>query len=90
MGSYTSTGGAGGRIVAHIEISCPYTVPYAGLVGLSGAVLADAHESAWRLVGAWASSAVAVISVSSVVSVGVGPGSGGVWLRDGQSFSTYP
>jgi geranylgeranylglycerol-phosphate geranylgeranyltransferase len=42
------------RIIAHIETCRPDLVFYAGLVSVSGALLASPHWTAWRLVGAWA------------------------------------
>lgn len=42
------------RVIAHIETCRPDLVFYAGLVSLSGALLASPHLGAWRLAGAWA------------------------------------
>lgn len=41
------------RLLAHLEMWRPYTLCYVGLVGLSGALLADPGTPGWRLLGAW-------------------------------------
>jgi 4-hydroxybenzoate polyprenyltransferase/geranylgeranylglycerol-phosphate geranylgeranyltransferase len=40
-------------LLAHVETSRPYTLFYAGLVSLGGALLAAGHADPWRLAGAW-------------------------------------
>jgi geranylgeranylglycerol-phosphate geranylgeranyltransferase len=42
------------RLLAHIETCRPYTLAYAGLVSLAGALLASRDPELWRLLGAWA------------------------------------
>lgn len=42
------------KLFAHLQMWRPYTLGYAGLVGLAGAMLADPRADALRLIGAWA------------------------------------
>jgi 4-hydroxybenzoate polyprenyltransferase/geranylgeranylglycerol-phosphate geranylgeranyltransferase len=42
------------RVIAHIETCRPDLIFYAGLVAMSGAMLASDHWTVWRLAGAWA------------------------------------
>src|SRR5579884_767966 len=40
--------------VAHVQTWRPYTMWYAGLVGMAGASLVTEQQNAWRLIAAWA------------------------------------